>query len=381
MNKFSELKVCYVGSPPLFTEGASAIHMMKMCQAMINIGIKKVELVLPSYNKTKDIYDYYGVKNRFKIISIPFTNFYARQIVHGIASAIYASRNRKNYDLFLTRNIVFTFISTVILNIPTIYDAHHPPVNFLANYLFKQFKDSKNLIRFSTNTQGLGEIYLKLGLDKTKHVVAHNGVDLDDYKIDQTVSEIRSKLNLPNQKKIVCYSGNTYKGRGIESLIEIASELKDAIFLIVGGTEDDNSVYKKVIQTKGLDNFIIKGFVSHDQVPLYLKASDILVIPYTTRVTIRSGTNASNFTSPIKLFEYMASGKPIVATSIPTIKEVLKDRSNAVLVEADNIKSLKEGISLLLKDENLGKTISENALSDIEQYTWEGRVRRILSDI
>jgi glycosyltransferase involved in cell wall biosynthesis len=374
------LRVVYVGSPPLFSRGASAIHVMKMCHAMAKLGID-VELVLPSYNNKADIFEYYGVEPNFKLITFPsLKNSSARHIGHGILSSIYTKINRKNFDLVLTRNIFYTYLSTRFFNIPTIYDAHHPLVK-AAHFLFNSFKDSKHLIRFSTNSKGLADIYLKLGLPEDKLIVAPNGVDLEKFEGVPSKEEARKELNLPIDKKIVCYSGNTYSGRGIELLIEASLRLRDALFLIVGGLENDIENYKKIAQEKRAENLKLVGFISHKKVPLYISSADVLVMPYTSRMTIKGGSTAAEFTSPIKLFEYMASRRPIVATSLPSIKEILKDGSNALLVGPDDVDLLVKGIKRVLEDHALAEKLAAQAGSDVKKYTWEKRVKRILNGL
>ncbi|MGH7889043.1 MAG: glycosyltransferase family 4 protein, partial [Thermodesulfobacteriota bacterium] len=345
-------RVIYVGSPELFSRGASAIHVMKMCQAMARLGID-VELVLPSFDNREKIFEYYNVKPGFNLIAFPFIPISsARHIGHGILSSIHTKINRKNFDLVLTRNIFYAYLATGYLNIPTIYDAHHPLVRG-AHFLFNSLKRSKYLIRFSTNSRGLAEVYLKLGLPEEKLKVAPNGVDLEDFGEISSKEEARRRIGLPVDKKIVCYSGNSYGGRGIELLIDAALRLKEALFLIVGGLDSDIENYRNIANEKNVDNFIFAGFVPHKDVPLYISSADALVIPYTSRMTIKGGTTAAEFTSPIKLFEYMASRRPIVATSLPSIKEVLEHGVNAFLVEPNDLEQLVRGIKTVLEDDSL----------------------------
>ena len=87
---------------------------------------------------------------------------------------------------------------------------------------------------------------------------------------------------------------------------------------------------------------------------------------------------ASDFTSPIKLFEYMASGRPIVATKIPSVMEILRDGENAVLVEPDNYNSLTRGISRVLNDEKAGDKLARTSLREVADYTWEARAKKLL---
>lgn len=374
-----KLRVIYVGSPELFSKGASAIHIMKMCQAMARLDVE-TELILPSNRGTAELLEYYSVEPNLRITEFPyFKNSSIRNIVHGILASLYIKIFRSGrYDLVLTRNIVFTYFATKLLSIPTIYDAHHPLVKGGAT-LFNSFKTSQNLIRFSTNSKGLSENYLAQGLPKEKLVVAHNGVELERYRDSASQKDIRKQLGLPLDKKIVCYAGNIYEGRGIEELIEVAHRLSETLFLIVGGLDEDVNRYKRIAESKGLKNFSLIGFVPHTEVPSYLKASDVLVMPYTTKMTIKGGAKAKDFTSPIKLFEYMAAARPIVATSISSVKEVLEDGVNSVLVEPDSADSLYEGIKKVLDDGELAKKISKKARADIKHYTWEERVIKILN--
>jgi glycosyltransferase involved in cell wall biosynthesis len=373
------LRVAYVGSPELFLRGASPIHVMKMCQAIARLGIN-VDLVLQSYDPKIDIFKCYGVEPIFNIITtIPSTNGPLRHLIHGTYSAFYVWFNKQKYDLVLSRNIIFTYLSTAFFGIPTIYDAHHPLVNRPARLAFNMFKKSKYLIRLSTNSQGLGKIYAGLGLPDDKLVVAHNGVDLEQFRNIPSKLEARKKLNLPANKKIVCYSGNIYTGRGIDLLVEVSSRLRDVLFLIVGGLESDINVYSDMVAQRKLENFKLVGFVPHNTVPLYLFAADALVIPYTSEMTIQGGTRATGFTSPLKLFEFMASCRPIVATNLPTISEILHDDINAVVVDSNSVDSLFEGIKRVLEDEALATKIALQSAADVGRYTWEERVKKILN--
>jgi glycosyltransferase involved in cell wall biosynthesis len=227
----------------------------------------------------------------------------------------------------------------------------------------------------------LGNIYLSLGLKQEKLVVAHNGVDLEEFESILSKEEARKQVGLPIEKKIVCYSGNTYSGRGIELLIEAALELKDVLFLIVGGLESDNARYKSIAQSKRVKNFSLVGFVPHKSVNLYLSSADVLVMPYTSIMTIRDGTTAMQFTSPIKLFEYMASCRPIVATSLPSVKEILVDGSNALLAEPDSLDSLVDSIKRVLENTVLAEKLATQAWFDVKKYTWEERVKKILNGL
>ena len=376
---YRNTKVLYVGSPPLFSGGASPIHMMKMCQAMTRLGIS-VECVLPGRFPKKKLFDYHGVSESFRVTAIPFTDGPGRQFIHGLAASLYALGKRRNYDFVLTRNLIFTWICAVFFGIPTVYDAHHPPVNRTAEEMIRFFSRSKNLLGMSFNSEGLRRIYSRLGIAPRNSVVAHNGVELEMFENPRHIP-VRQKLGISPEKKIVCYCGNTYEGRGMELLLDAAKRFRETEFLVVGGEERYIRQHRESARSRGLGNFTMTGLVPQSDVSSYLLASDILVLPYSSSMTIEGGTKAGEFTSPLKIFEYMAAGKPIVATEIPSVLEILESGRNSVIVPPDDPGEFFDAVSSLIDDPDTRARISRNALSDVQQYTWKKRVEKIMTGL
>lgn len=109
--------------------------------------------------------------------------------------------------------------------------------------------------------------------------------------------------------------------------------------------------------------------------------SDVLVISYSSGVTIRDGTEAGEFTSPLKLFEYMAVGKLIVATGVPSVLEILGPGENSVVTPPDDEGEFIRVLGLVLTDLGFCAWISERARSDSAGYTWEKRVEKIIEGV
>ncbi len=353
------------------------MHMMKMCQAMTRLGIK-VECVLPGRFSKDALFEYYGVTTPFPITFIPFTNGVGRQIVHGFTSALLALIRKKQYDFVLTRNLVFAWMATGFLSIPVVYDAHHPPVNMVAQRMIKFFSRKKKLLGMSFNSEGLKELYGELGIKGKNFFVAHNGVDIEMFSRNADRPSLATRLGYPAGTKTVCYCGNTYKGRGIDVLVNAAERLCEVVFVVVGGREQDNVTYRLDAERRGIKNFIMVGFVDQKEVASYLLGSDVLVMPYSSAVTIKGGTQAGDFTSPLKLFEYMATGKPIVATAIPSVLEILESGKNSVTVSPNNSEEFFSALEFVLSEPEFCSKISSSALEDIKKYTWENRVRKII---
>ena len=278
----------------------------------------------------------------------------------------------------ITRNLTFTWAATGFFSIPVVYDAHHPPVNKVAWRMINSFCRREYLLGISFNSEGLKKLYEKSGIKGKNFFVAHNGVDIDMFSGSEGIYSLAGRFGYPVGTKTVCYCGNTYKGRGIDVLVDAAERLCDVVFVVVGGRDQDNVPYRREAERRGIKNFKMIGFVDQREVASYLLGSDILVMPYSSAVTIRDGTQAGGFTSPLKLFEYMAAGKPIVATSIPSVLEILESGRNSVTVAPDNAEEFISALEFVLRDPEFCSRISSSALEDVRKYTWENRVRKII---
>ena len=206
--------------------------------------------------------------------------------------SVLPGRVKDDFNFALTRDLVFAWFATKAYGIPTVYDAHHPPVNRIAEGVISSFSHSPNLLGMSFNSRGLREIYFHLGIAGRNPVVAPNGFELEAFEKESDISSLRARLGLPLDRKIVCYCGNTYRGRGIEILVRAAAEIPEVEFLIVGGRERDNALWREMARQSGAANFRMEGFVRQREVSAYLLASDVLVMPYSSGVTIRDGTEA-----------------------------------------------------------------------------------------
>ena len=142
-------------------------------------------------------------------------------------------------------------------------------------------------------------------------------------------------------------------------------------FVFVGGMKNDLIRFSLLIRQKQLNNVLLVGQRPHAEIPYYLKAADVLVLPNSATEKI-----SSHYTSPMKLFEYMASGTPIVASDLPSIREVL-NWQNATLVRPDDPKDLARGIEAVLKNKKWADKIAKKAKIDSVGYDWSKRVKDI----
>ena len=370
------MNILYVGSPELFGSGASSIHVSRICEAFAENG-NKVDLLLPiEKNQINYFYEFYDVKQIFNIIPcfvIKKGNFL--HLVHGINALI---KKKAKYDFIVTRNIPFAYLASFFMK-NIVIDIHHPPINFISRIAINRFLSSTNIKKIICNSEGTMFSILKETHSNEKIKVLHNGVRLEDFKKEYDSAEIKKSLSIPENSKVVSYIGNTYKGRGIEVIIHLAEKFPNIFFLIVGGEDADNDYYKNLLNDS-IRNIIFTGHVTSKTVPSYYSITDLLIVPYQKDFTIKGNTNAQEFSSPIKIFEHLASSKPIIASDLPSISRILSNDINAILVKSLSSPSFALEINNLFSDTEKYNRLSNNALKKAEAFTWKKRAREMISE-
>lgn len=181
-------------------------------------------------------------------------------------------------------------------------------------------------------------------------------------------------LDLPRHGRgtYLIYTGQLFPWKGVEILIRALSHLPGERVVIAGGSGESLDRLKRIAGDLHVDGRVeFLGTVPHAQVKKFLEEARVAVLP-----NLPGGV--SMFTSPLKLFEYMAAGVPVVASDLPSLREVLRDGENAVLVTPGDPVALAAGIRRILDDEDFGARIALQARKEAAGYTWESRAARIL---
>jgi glycosyltransferase involved in cell wall biosynthesis len=178
----------------------------------------------------------------------------------------------------------------------------------------------------------------------------------------------------PGHRPIVAYAGHLYPWKGVDLLLEALVDLPEADGLIVGGheKEPDLACVKALAEKLGIaDRVTFTGLVSPPSVPPLLARATVLVLPNPASAI------SNRFTSPLKLFEYMESGRPIVASDLPAMREVLTPDVNAVLVAPGSAAALSTGIRRVLSNPELAARLAQTAAAGVLDYTWARRAERL----
>ncbi len=363
------MKICYIANNRIPTEKAHGIQIMKMCEAFALLG-HEVELIVPVRDNPikEDAFDFYEIKEEarknIKLTYIQSPNlirygklgFYLQT---WIFSELAVWQMRKNYP-----DVVYSRDSNILLNMffihkNLVWEAHRGEKGLGLRVLLTKAK----LVAI---TYGLAEIYARFA---RKLIIAPDGVDIAQFSISRTKEDCKRLLGLPKEKKIALYCGHLYDWKGAQYLADAAlgfTNYQTAVF--VGGTDKDIEDFRG--KNKDNQHILILGRKAHKEIPLYLKAADVLVLPNSAKEKI-----SSHYTSPLKLFEYLASGTPIVAADLPSLREILTEK-NAIFFTPDTSENLREAV----KDVFQNGFIS-SAAQDVQHYSWEKRAQKIITFI
>lgn len=372
------MKILYIANNRMPTEKAHGIQIAKMCESFGKL--VELKLIVPQRKNfiQKNIFDFYNLEKNFSIKYLDCLDLVGVIPYLGFWLSSYSfSRKVKKYleftkykGLIYSRDIFVLWLLKGNKNYNLVYEIHNFPknINFFHRKLFPYLK-------FVAISNGLKNQLLKMGIDGNMILVSHDGVDLEKFNISMLKEEVRKRLGLDEYEKISLYAGHLYDWKGAQVLAEAAKFFHDKkiAIIFIGGTDQDIISFKN--KNRGQKNILIAGRQAHENVPLYLKAADVLVLPNSSRKDI-----SKFYTSPLKLFEYMASGRPIVASSLPSIREVLNE-NNAILVKPDDPVELAGAIERALLDDIFSVKIAQQALQDVKQYSWFNRAKNIINFI
>jgi glycosyltransferase involved in cell wall biosynthesis len=216
---------------------------------------------------------------------------------------------------------------------------------------------------------GVRDDLVAVGVPAEKICVEHDGYEAARFANLPSREQARSALKLPHGAPVVAYTGGLLEWKGVDVLVDAARELGDVLFVIAGGMAAD--VEKLRARAAGLANVRIDGFQPPERVPVYLAAADVAALPNRSQPAI-----SARYTSPLKLFECMAAGLPMVASDLPSLRECLSE-SEARFATPDDAHALATRLGALLADPAGRARMRERLLARAGEHTWDARATRI----
>ena len=393
------MKLIYIANARLPTEKAHGYQIVKMCEAFSELGVE-VLLIHPyrhqHYQRLRDktVFEYYGLGPAFEVLTLPNPDVLLLQpffpgrtfvglfFLYGLLWGRYAAltARKEAADLYYTRNVTVAFW-LLRLGLSTVLESHTMP-KYGQRWLLRRMIGHPKLRLIIPLTSFLKERYAELGFDQGRLAVFPDGVDLSLFNNLPDKAECRRQLSLSVDLPIIGYIGRFQtlgREKGIPQLIESMVHLRSIngkvpLLLCVGGPMNVVQDYLDRADLAGIPRRMLRFVdrVPNSEVPQVMKACDVCTIPWTWTEF------SAYYTSPLKLFEYMAAGVPIVASDLPSLKEILRHGENAWLVQPGDPSALAEGIRTVLTDRKRAERLAESARRDVRIHTWKARASHIL---
>lgn len=362
--------------------------IIRFCNALSklvkNVKVVTVVIKLNKYEQHfTDLYSLYGIDKRIefiflqsnihqddesalarlRVIFLYLIFAFKEFVLKGIpdTSAVYL----KNYSYIF----IMLLIKKLVRRQPLVlFEIHRMPQSALQKFLLRRVNG------IIANSHRLAGDLNKLTLSNSVKVIGlHQGVDLEYIdRIRISKNQARNKLNLSQDKFLIVYTGKVYYGyKEIEYYIKLSELINETMqVIIVGGRSDQVRMFRDKCSNNDKIKFI--SFVKPTEVFYFQFAADVLLLYYPP------GLDINEYRSPGKVFEYMASGNPIVVSDYPVLKEIVKHNESALFVEKDNPQALFNAVMQLKNDKTLRETLSRNAVQRVEQFTWEKRAECVM---
>lgn len=356
------MKIFYLAEIDLPNTSAYTIHVLKMCDALS----KNFKVTLVVFSKTKisffKIKKDYALDNHFKIVSYNSKkqkkNFFFR-----IKFALFCNKLIGTDDLIISRSVISS-LYLAYYNKFNYLEIHHnlhgitKIIFIFRNYFLKKLF----FILIHKNLKKVLSI-------KKKYIILNDAVNINNFK-----KKFKIKYHFS-------YLGGLYKGKGAEIMIYLAQQFPKYNFNIFSDLNSADKKIIKFIKMNKLNNLKLYNHVKYSSAIKIINSSKYLLMPYLKRVMVRSkNLEVSNFMSPLKMFDYLASGNILIASNLQVYKHVLKHKYNCILASPNNFTDWKKKIQMLLNKKFDIVKLRNNALSTANKYTWDKRVNLILNN-
>jgi glycosyltransferase involved in cell wall biosynthesis len=385
------VRILYLADIRFPLERANGIQSMATCHALAARGHEVTLVVRPdSHTPPRDPFDFYGLERiaGLRIEVAPITGPATSRRVGYLTFTIGRAAGRGRQDLIFTRDLG---LASLLLRLPAsmrapiVYEAHGIAADVAAalpDLLTGAPQASPSKLRrlarrdarvwraadgYVTITAALRRELARRFGERPRTAVVPDGV--------RTSDAVAARMDEDEGRTFtIGYAGHLYPWKGADLVIEAVAAILDARGTIVGGHDGEPDLERLKAFAAELNcasRITFTGLVSPSQVAATLTDMDVLVLPN------RASAISNEFTSPLKLFEYMASGRPIVASDLPSLREVLRDGENALLVEPGNPQALVAAIRRIKEDRALGTRLADAARHDVRDFTWARRAERL----
>lgn len=376
-------RIAYVLTRPLPRKDTDTEQVIRTVEALSRAGAA-VDLILPTSVRDvlrgrarweRAIRDFYRTEGDFSlrpVYTVEPSPIEAERPTHALASVLMTAGR---YDLVHTRS-KSTLTLCVALGRPVVFETYrrlgHDSPRWAAT--LARMARTRAFLGLVTHSRQSADSLLGAGIPAAKIAVVHNGYDPRQLAPRLDKGAARAAVGLPADARIVCYTGNVQRAKGLGTVLDMAARTPDVRYVIVGGKAHDLAALKTEVTGRGLTNVDLPGWVPAVELGPWLLAADVLIIPPAAGPLQASGKTVL----PMKVFAYLAAGRPILAGDLPDVGEVLRDGDNARLVPPDDTDAAVAALNGILGDDRLAERLAAGALRSSAGLSWDARAARIL---
>ncbi len=394
------MKLLYIANARIPTEKAHGLQIIQNCEALAEAGADVTLWAARRVNthelrQVADPWAHYGVRRNFRLQRLPCLDLqwlvgerivplrrgaFFLQLASWLKTLVLALLVSGRADLYYTRDLPAAIVLILLRGGARVaYEPHRVSGRGFGRRLQAWvLRRARSLFPV---TQAMARELEQMGAEPARICVVHDGIRRERFAQPPARAEARRRLGWDEALFVVGYLGRLHTmsmDKGVGTLLQALAGLDGAALALVGGPAHTTRELRSLWRATGRPEarFLEAGQVPPDQVPLYLAAFDVCAMPFPWT------QHFAYYASPVKLFEYMASGRPLVATRLPAVSEVLRDGENALLVPPDDAAALAAALRRLQQDPTLRERLAVAARAKVLAcHTWDVRARRILQHV
>lgn len=394
------MRLLYVANARIPTEKAHGLQIMQNCEALAGAGAEVTLWAARRVNtramrSVRDPWRHYGVQRSFRLKRLPCLDLHwlvgerhaplrrMAFILQGcswLLSLTLALLTGGRAEVYYTRDLAVAALLILLRGGARLaYEPHRLSASGPGRRL--QARVLRRAGSIFPLTAAMAREAESMGADPGRLCVLHDGIRAGRFCNLPSQSQARQKLGWREARFVVGYVGQLQTmamDKGVGGLIDAVAQLDGAAIALVGGPAESVAALRDRWRQAGRrdEDFLAAGQVKPDAVPLYLAALDACAMPFPWT------EHFAWYASPVKLFEYMASGRPLVATDLPAVAEVVRDGVHALLAPPGDVAALTAALRRLQFDADLRRRLAANARAEVmAHYTWDRRARRILEHV
>lgn len=357
------MRILYAATADLTLFRAHNVHIYRMCEALTSQNAN-VSLIVKRSPSRKELREGFSSDCEFEIIE-------TKTSTGKLAVLLFALRvvaEARKHDVVLTRNLPVA-LGCALSGRKVLLELHGSLEDRRSEWFFKTLTGMRGFVGLIVVTRALKERFLSQfgeALRDRIHVLPDGAI--------ATWNPPGDPIEL--SRPAIGYVGSFLPGKGVEQMLEVARQVPEATFYFVGGD------FAQLAIPGGMSprNARFIAPMPHNQALTWIDAFDIVLLPNQRRVMVTEGRfDIGKWTSPLKLFEYMAAGKAIVASRIDVLQEVLETGRNCLLADPENPLEWAECIRSIIRNNDKARALGERARQDFQvNFSWSTRARRIL---